>query len=41
VLDQTIPNTKTLVLPKLSHLAPNNRNSPEVVGQQVKQHFLS
>jgi pimeloyl-ACP methyl ester carboxylesterase len=41
VLDQTMPNTKTLVLPNLSHLAPDNRNSPAVVGQQVKDHFLS
>jgi pimeloyl-ACP methyl ester carboxylesterase len=41
VLDQTMPNTKTLVLPNLSHLAPDNRNSPAVVGQQVKHHFLN
>ncbi|SEB98734.1 alpha/beta hydrolase [Paenibacillus sp. GP183] len=41
VLDQTMPNTKTIVLPNLSHFAPDNQYSPAVVGQQVKQHFLS
>jgi pimeloyl-ACP methyl ester carboxylesterase len=41
VLGQTMPNTKTLVLPNLNHLAPDNRNSPAVVGQQVKLHFVS
>jgi pimeloyl-ACP methyl ester carboxylesterase len=41
VLEQTMPNSKTLVLPNLSHFAPDNRNSPAVVGQQVKLHFLS
>jgi pimeloyl-ACP methyl ester carboxylesterase len=41
VLGQTIPNTKTLVLPNLSHFAPDNRNSPAEVAQQVKHYFLS
>jgi pimeloyl-ACP methyl ester carboxylesterase len=41
VLDETIPQTKTLVLPNLSHFAPDNRNSPAEVAQQVKLYFLS
>ncbi len=41
VLGRAIPNSKTLILPNLSHLAPDNRNSPAVVGQEVKNYFLS
>jgi pimeloyl-ACP methyl ester carboxylesterase len=41
VLDQTMPNTKTLVIPKLGHQAPLEQHSPAAVAQHVKRHFLS
>ncbi|MCM2535266.1 alpha/beta hydrolase [Neobacillus pocheonensis] len=41
VLNQTIPETQTLILPKLHHLAPCNEHSPIEVAKHVKRYFLS
>lgn len=41
VLNQTIPQTQTLILPKLHHLAPCNEHSPIEVANHVKRYFLS
>jgi pimeloyl-ACP methyl ester carboxylesterase len=41
VLDETIPQTQTLNLPKLDHLSPNNKYAPVEVAQHVKKYFLS
>lgn len=41
LLDRTIPNTKTLVIPKLGHQAPLDQHKPAAVAQHVKQHFLN
>lgn len=41
VLDKTIPQTQTLTIPKLDHLAPCNEHSPVEVAMHVKRYFLS
>lgn len=41
VLNQTIPQTQILTLPKLDHLAPCNEHSPIEVAKHVKWYFLN
>lgn len=41
LLDRTIPNAKTLVLPKFGHQSPLDQHKPAAVAQHVKQHFLN
>ena len=40
VLDETISHTRMLTLPKLEHLAPENKYAPLKVAQHVKQYLL-
>lgn len=41
VLEQTITGAQTMMLPKLNHLAPDNKYSPNEVAQCVKRYFLN
>jgi pimeloyl-ACP methyl ester carboxylesterase len=41
LLDQTMPNTKTMVIPKLGHRAPLDQHKPAAVAQHVKHYFLN
>lgn len=41
ILSQTIPQTQTLILPKLHHLSPCNEHNPIEVAKYIKQYFLS
>ncbi len=41
VLDDTISQTQTMMLPNLNHLSPENENRPVEVAKQIKQYFLN